>query len=58
MHWTRILLGLLALADSSLSCGNHGDAEYVPEREREKLLKKWDQEVLPHIPLLLVTDML
>lgn len=50
MHWTRILLGLLALADSSLSCDHHGDTDPVPEHDREELLKKWDQDVLLLLP--------
>lgn len=41
----KSLVSLLALASGAVSCGHHGDAEVVPEHEREELLKKWDQEV-------------
>lgn len=41
----KSLLNALALAGMALSCAHHGDAEVVPEHEREELLKKWDQEV-------------
>jgi hypothetical protein len=41
----KSLVSLLALASSATSCAHHGDAEVVPEHEREELLKKWDQEV-------------
>ena len=41
----KSLVSLLALAGSAASCAHHGDAEVVPEHEREELLKKWDQEV-------------
>lgn len=44
--WKSVLLGLLALTGSSLSCAHHNDADVVPEHEREELLKKWDQEVV------------
>ncbi|KAJ5195256.1 Ureohydrolase [Penicillium cinerascens] len=40
----KSLVSLLALAGSAASCAHHGDAEVVPEHEREELLKKWDQE--------------
>jgi hypothetical protein len=45
----KSLVSLLALASSATSCAHHGDAEVVPEHEREELLKKWDQEVNPSI---------
>lgn len=41
----KSLLSVLALAGTAVSCAHHGDAEVVPEHEREELLKKWDQEV-------------
>lgn len=41
----KSLLSALALAGTAVSCAHHGDAEVVPEHEREELLKKWDQEV-------------
>lgn len=47
--WKSILLGLLSLTGSSLSCAHHDDGDVVPEHEREELLKKWDQEVRSHI---------
>jgi agmatinase len=46
----KSLLSALALAGTAVSCAHHGDAEVVPEHEREELLKKWDQEVNALIP--------
>lgn len=45
----KSLFSLLALASTAMSCAHHGNAEVVPEHEREELLKKWDQEV--YLPL-------
>lgn len=48
----KSLVSVLALAGTAVSCAHHGDAEVVPEHEREELLKKWDQEVTAQYPIL------